>query len=421
MLIEGAARLEKRTRLRVASVISSIRSGGIGPVCRYAAQAIARQRGWEVTLLSLIDTPGAFNSEVGNLRTCGLNLTEDCAKGLLRWLEENPQDVLITNSVSEFEPAFPYLPADLFHIVQVHDSGKRYRGVATQYAPYLDGVVCVARHIEERLAVELPRHHFQGLLDTVHNGADFPESSRPNVRRANDDLQLLFMGSLDPIKGVTDLVPILRETRKRGVPVKLHIVGGVDEHLRRTIERAGLSAMVTWHGRVPHEQCYNLAAQADVSLMLSRKEPFGMVVIEAMSMGCIPIAYDVPAGPKEILVDRENGLLVRLGDTRAVATMLAELYFDPALRLRLSEAASKRARLLFNADRMGDQLAEFIARVVARGPARPVKRLSGKPPVTVRTMAAPRRGYSRLPETWRIAIRRSVGSQAHLCHWLLDR
>jgi len=421
MLIEGAARLEERTRLRVASVISSIRSGGIGPVCRYAAQAMARQRGWEVTLLSLIDPPSAFNLESGSFRTCGLDLTQDCAKGLLRWLKENPQDVLLTSGVSEFEPAFPYLPLNLFHIVQVHDSGKRYRGVATQYGPYLDGVVCVARHIEERLAVELPRYNFQGLLGTVHNGADFPESPKRDGRRPNDDLQLLFMGSLDPIKGVTDLVSILRETHKRGVPVMLHVVGEIDDYLRRTIDRAGLSAMVTWHGRVPHEQCYNLAGQADVSLMLSRKEPFGMVVIEAMSMGCIPIAYDVPSGPKEILVDRESGLLVRLGDTRAVATKLAELHFDPALRLRLSEAASKRARSLFNADRMADELAEFIVRVVARGPARPVKRLSGEPPATVRTLSGPPRGYSRLPQAWRMAIRRSVGSQAHLCHWLLDR
>jgi glycosyltransferase involved in cell wall biosynthesis len=54
------------------------------------------------------------------------------------------------------------------------------------------------------------------------------------------------------------------------------------------------------HGRVPHEDCNKLAAQADVFLMLSREEPFGIVAIEALSMACMPIAYDVGSGPAEI-------------------------------------------------------------------------------------------------------------------------
>jgi glycosyltransferase involved in cell wall biosynthesis len=406
------------TPLRVASFIASIRSGGIGPVCDYAARAIARQHGWHVTLASLIEAPHELDSHAATFRARGLNLRKDCARGFLRWLEENPQDVLITSGVSELEPAFPYLPNALHHIVQVHDSGRRYRDVATRYAPYLDGVVCVARHIEERLSKELAGTGFEGILGTVQNGADFPPIAPRPAPTASRPLQLLFMGRLDPIKGVSDFVPILRGLKKRGVPALLHIVGGVDEHLQRQIIRAGCGDMAIWHGRVPHEKCYEFAATSDVFLMLSRKEPFGMVVIEAMSMGCVPVAYDVASGPKEILVDRESGILVPLGDINAVVERLAVLHAEPALRQRMAEAAMIRARSVFSADRTAGELAEFIQRVASREPA---LRLDGEPPVTNLTLTSPPRGYGRLPKSWRMAVRRAVGTNARLCHWLLDR
>lgn len=404
--------------LRVVSAIASIRSGGIGPVSHYAARAVAKKRGWKITLVSLMEGPDELQVTEGTFKACGLDLRRDCARGLLRWLEAHPQDVLITSGVSELEPAFPYLPPRLRHIVQVHDSGKRYRGVATQYAPYLDGVICVARHIEEQLAGELGSAGFRGLLGTVHNGADFPPAPSRAQSSANEPLQLLFMGRLDPIKGVADFVPILKGLERRGVPAMLNIVGAVDSHLQGAVKRAGVDGMVKWHGQVPHGKCYEFAATSDVFLMLSRKEPFGMVVIEAMSMGCVPVAYDVPSGPKEIMIDGESGILVPLGDISALVARLAALHADPALRQRMAEAAMTRARSVFNADRMAGELAQFIERVAAREPAR---RLEGEPPVTNLTLTSPPRGYGRLPQSWRMAVRRAVGSNARLCHWMLDR
>lgn len=365
-----------------------------------------------------MDRPEDFNDDSGSFRACGLNLREDCARGLLRWLKANPQDVLITSGVSELEPAFPYLPPRLRHIVQVHDSGKRYRGVATQYAAYLDGVVCVARHIEEQLAAELEPAGFRGILGTVHNGADFPAAPLRAQPSANAPLQLLFMGRLDPIKGVADFVPILKGLKRRGVPAILNIVGAVDSHLQGTVNRARVDEMVKWHGQVPHDKCYEFAAASDVFLMLSRKEPFGMVVIEAMSMGCVPIAYDVPSGPKEILVHGESGILVPLGDVNALLDRLAALQADLALRQRMAEAAMNRARSVFSADRMASELAEFVKHVAAREAAR---RLEGQPPVTNLTLTSPPRGYGRLPKSWRLAARRVVSSNARLCHWFLNR
>ncbi len=408
-------------KLRVASVVASIRSGGIGPVCKYAARALAKETGWDIKLLSLYESTAELESTDGTYHARGLDLRSDCARSFLAWLQRNPQDVLITSGVSELEPAFPYLPREVNHIVQIHDSGKRYRGVATRYARYVDGVVCVAKHIEDRLVEELAGCSFSGLLGTVYNGASFPAIPDRSSAGCGNVLNLLFMGRLDPLKGISDIVPILRGARRKKLPVMLHVVGQPDPHLCRSVERAGLSGLVTWHGRVPHEQCYSLAAQADVFLMLSRKEPFGMVLIEAMSMGCVPIAYDVPSGPAEIIVHGESGLLAPLGHTSVVVDLLTKLHADPEKWRRMSEAAVARARSDFNADRMASGMADFIKRVVDQGAQRPIYRLEGEPPWTPRTLTAKPRGYRRLPQSWRLALRRYMGSHAALCYRMLNR
>jgi glycosyltransferase involved in cell wall biosynthesis len=408
-------------KLRVASFIASMGSGGIGPVCDYAARALAKETRWEVTLVSIMESARELDVQDGSYRACGLDLRSDCARGLLRWLQQNPQDVLITSGVSELEPAFPFLPREVHHIVHLHDSGRRYRNTALKYAPFLQGVVCVARHIEERLALELRSTDFRGVLRTIHNGVDFPPCPERPRPHASAPLELLFMGRLDPMKGISDLVPLLQGLKRRMVPVRLNIVGKVDPDLRSRIAQEGCADMVAWHGFVSRSRCFEIAATCDVFLMLSRKEPFGMVVIETMSMGCIPVAYDVPSGPREIVIDGESGVIVPFASIKALINELALLQADLELRERLSKAADARAREAFGAGRLGREFADLISSTLEKAQTSGVSRLDGEPPLTNLTSSAPPSGYGRVPLHWRLALRRWVGAQPHLCHWLLDR
>ena len=168
---------------------------------------------------------------------------------------------------------------------------------------------------------------------------------------------------MDPFKGIFDLVPILQRLDKMKVPVRLTIVGGRHELLARRFRQKKLDQLVTWTGRVPHEECYRLAAESDVLLMTSRKEPFGMVTIEAMSMGCVPIAYDTPSGSTEIIEDGQSGLLVPLGDFRFWAQAVKMLHEDREQLRRLSEGAMGRARTSFNEMTLASNLHVFLQRV----------------------------------------------------------
>jgi len=403
-------------RLRVTSVIASLTAGGIGPVCRYAAEGMAKLTDWQVTLLSLHDPVDEFTQETSGLRIVCLGLNGDCARQFLQWLADDPQDLVITSDVCHIEPAFRFLPARTLHIVQIHDSGKRYREGAVRHSACIDGVTCVGKHIEAPLKRSLAEVAYRGLLRTVHNGASFPPT-KPRESHGGP-LRLLFMGRVEPLKGVFDLVPLLQQLQRWGVTSTLNLVGGENAELRKKFQRKGLEGSVTWSGLVPHARCYDIAAESDLLLMPTRKESFGMVTIEAMSMGCVPIAYDIPSGSVEIIEPDKNGLLVPLGDIRAWAEEIRNIHYDRKRLAKLSVAAVARARSAFSADTMARNMIAFLSAVIVSARIFPAVRESGMPSAGDKKL---NRGYHRLPSGLPEWIRNQVHAHPKISHWLLSR
>lgn len=388
-------------------------------MCRYAAEGMAKLTGWQVTLLSLHDPPDEFTDEASGLRVVCLGLDGNCARLFLGWLAGNAQDLIITSDVSRIEPAYRFIPAATRHVVQIHDSGRRYREVAFRHAAWLNGVTCVGKHMEAALRQGLDNVGFHGLLATVHNGANYAPL---RARRLYDGpLRLLFMGRVEALKGVFDFVPLLQRLKRLGVPVSLNLVGGENDTLRRQFQRKGLGGLITWTGRVAHEQCYAIAAQSDVLLMPTRKESFGMVTIEAMSMGCVPIAYNIPSGSTEIIEDGKSGLLVPLGDIRGWAEEIRRLDRDRKRLAELSLGAIARARDTFNAERMARDMATFLTEVIAHAEEHPAKRESGMPAETPAVFRQPDRGYQILPPELREWVRNRLHANPRLSHWVLSR
>ena len=79
---------------------------------------------------------------------------------------------------------------------------------------------------------------------------------------------------------------------------------------------------------------------SDFMLLTSTAEGLPLALVEGMAAGCIPIAYDIPYGPSDVIVDRRNGFLVPAGDIEALAARIIELQRMPE---RAVEAMRKRA------------------------------------------------------------------------------
>lgn len=404
---------------RVAWVAENLTTGGIGTVCRYAAEGVARLTGCRATVVSLRPPPSDQTDPVTGVRYVALGLEKHAPQAFLDWLRENPQQFVITNDVARIESAFPYFPRDTFHIVQIHDSGRRFVDVAVRSHRWVDGVACVATHIQERLRTRLNSVNFRGLVETVHNGAAFPPA--PTRAAYSGPFRLLFMGGMDPFKGILDLVPILQHVKKLGVPVRLMIAGGTHDLLQRRFRRTRLDSLVTWAGWVPHEDCYRLAEESDVLLMPGRKEAFGMVTIEAMAMGCVPLAYDITSGSREIIENGKSGLLLPLGNFAAWAKAIKIFHQDREEWRRLSGGAMERARTQFNEAAMASRLCAFLKRVQMHAQTCPSERKAGLPPEIESKSWALNSQYQRLSPSIRRWLRNRIGACPRLCYWLLNR
>lgn len=95
------------------------------------------------------------------------------------------------------------------------------------------------------------------------------------------------------------------------------------------------------------ERSYDIEKEycrSSIFVFSSRFEGFGMVLVEAMACGLPVVSYDCPCGPKDIVKDGEDGLLVENGNTSALAQGLIALIKDDGKRKAMSEAALRNVQ-----------------------------------------------------------------------------
>jgi glycosyltransferase involved in cell wall biosynthesis len=158
-------------------------------------------------------------------------------------------------------------------------------------------------------------------------------------------LRLLAVGSIVPRKGYDVLIQALE--RLADLPWHLTIVGDASRSPKTTaqlnadITRACLSDRVRMVGAVPAESLSEFYANADVFVLASRFEGYGMAFTEAIAAGLPVIGTTAGAIPETVRVDA--GILVPPDDVDALAAALRSIISDPEMRRRLSEGARAAA------------------------------------------------------------------------------
>ena len=186
---------------------------------------------------------------------------------------------------------------------------------------------------------------------------------------------LLFAGRLEPLKGADTL---LRAVAQLGAEPRFDDVvtlvigedsgdgaaaGGERRRLESLADAHGLSERVRFLGAVDHDELYDYYELADVFVMPSRTETFGLVALEAQAVGT-PVVASAVGGLAEIVEDEQTGLLVAPQQADDFARAIARLLDDPGLRERMSEAARRRAAT-FTWERASDRLASIYGRVIS--------------------------------------------------------
>ncbi|GAB3993064.1 hypothetical protein GCM10029992_03770 [Glycomyces albus] len=151
-------------------------------------------------------------------------------------------------------------------------------------------------------------------------------------------------GRLTSMKGFDVLVKAFGEIAHRYPEWSMRIYGrGRDRgKLQKLIGEYGMRGRVKLMGAVaPLDEEWH---QASIAVVPSRFEPFGLVIVEAMSAGMPVVCTAVKHGPLEIVEDDRNGLLVKARDPEALSSALRRLMDDGELRRKLAECGRETAR-----------------------------------------------------------------------------
>ncbi len=168
------------------------------------------------------------------------------------------------------------------------------------------------------------------------------------------------MGRLVAKKGFKNFIEALSILRQRGVAFHA-VLGGDGEKsasLDALIARYGLGDTITRIGWVKDKAAFFDAC--DVFVMPSSHEPFGIVMIEAMSHA-LPIISTNAEGPREIIRHGVNGRLVTRNNPEALADMLIEMLANPAQVIALGAAARQTVRTEYSMEAMARRLQTTLA------------------------------------------------------------
>jgi phosphatidylinositol alpha-mannosyltransferase len=180
-------------------------------------------------------------------------------------------------------------------------------------------------------------------------------------------VNLLFVGRLDPRKGVQVLIDAMPEVleRTRG-RARLLVVG--DSYLRSRFEGSVAPAArphVHFLGHVPRQDLPRWYATGDVFVSPALgHESFGIVLVEAMAAGRAVVASDI-AGYRTVIQPGVDGVVCPPGDVKALAATLAALVDDPERRAALARRGRERA-LEFAWPRVTDRIEAVYRAVLAR-------------------------------------------------------
>ena len=328
------------TKTKIALISHSLGSGGAE---RFAGELsfILEQLGFEVHLIIIndeVDFPyTGILYNLGHLCKNDLGLIKKIKKGLLvkKYLQTNKIEIIIDNRtrnqlLREWFTKCIYAKRKTYFIIHSFHL-KNYLPTSVFFAKklYRDStkIICVSKEIEEQV---IRKYGFKNTT-TIYNPV------RSIVLDSSLDVELpekyvLFFGRLEEqVKNFTLLLNAFSSSKIYEDGFQLIILGDGNskDEIRTLVASLNIRDYVTL---IPFQRNpFNFVKHARFTLLTSYYEGFPMSIVESLSLGTPVISVDCQSGPKEIIQNEYNGLLVENHNIEALATALSRLSKDQTL------------------------------------------------------------------------------------------
>ncbi len=228
-----------------------------------------------------------------------------------------------------------------------------------------DGVTAVSRHLKEKT---LTNYAIDKEIDVIPNFVDVDEYKHVDdscIRKKfslDDKRILVHVSNFRPVKRVTDVIRIFNLVQQK-VPSALILVGdGPDRsNCEMLVRELGLQQSVKFLGK--QNELPEILSAADLFLMPSQSESFGLSALEAMACE-VPVISSSVGGLPELVVHNQTGYIAEIGDTDRMARYAIELLTNETKRVMFAKEGRKRAVEQFNLNKIVDEYERHYEKVM---------------------------------------------------------
>ena len=233
-----------------------------------------------------------------------------------------------------------------------------------------DGVTAISNYLRERTCREFGiANNIEVIYNFVNTELYCREKEKDLTQHRAEyatkgERILVHVSNFRPVKRVTDVIEIFDRVRKK-VPSKLLLMGDGPERspAERLVMQKGIHDDVIFLGK--QEQIGEKLAIADVLLLPSQLESFGLAALEAMASEVVPVATRV-GGIPEVIEHGSTGFLAEVGDVDSMAKYAIEILGDESRLRAMGRACRKWAADHFSANSIIPQYEAFYRRVLER-------------------------------------------------------
>jgi N-acetyl-alpha-D-glucosaminyl L-malate synthase BshA len=259
------------------------------------------------------------------------------------------------------------------YVTTLHGTDITIVGLDRSYLPVTrysiqqsDGVTSISHYLKHKTYEEFDiTKHIEVIWNFVN--CDQYQRDVDSIRRRRefarpDEAVLVHLSNFRPVKRLPDVIEIFARVAEE-IPARLLLMGdGPDRSQAEWLAmKKGIHDRVVFMGK--QDRIHEKIAMADVLLMPSELESFGLAALEAMACEVVPIATRV-GGVPELIDDGETGFLADVGDVDTMARNAIELLSDRTRLAEMAKQARKRARERFCASKIIPQYEKFYQQVI---------------------------------------------------------
>lgn len=258
-------------------------------------------------------------------------------------------------------------------ITTLHGTDITIVGSDPSYAPVVtfsinksDGVTAVSEYLRKETC---ERFDITKEIAVIPNFIDlerFSKSEKSHFKKAicpNDEKVLVHVSNFREVKRVSDTVEIFNKVLMSGIKAHLLLVGdGPDrQKVENRCRELQICGKVRFLGK--QEKIEDILSIADLFLIPSGSETFGLAALEAMSCS-VPVISSNIGGLPELNIHGETGFLCDLGDIESMGDYAISILNDDALRIKMAQNARNRAEV-FELNLIVDQYEDFYRSVMS--------------------------------------------------------